>query len=388
MSYLKKINNVNRYVLLAGILVALAGCSGGDEVEGGTPGTGVTGGIGGDIGNSSSNPPTSIAITYPITNAIENLGGGVYRRQGSVIVSDSEGNSVVDGTRINLFLIDSIIAKGTITPGTDSIAGTVLTDTAPLLADNTATTLDSAYVYRNAAFRFIQPNDHLLLISSDEVDKVRIVASTPTNTTVGVTSSYVNPYPNVVYDGITNVTEYRIGATTLAATIEGEGGTVGYTTTTDGVGTFYITYPANVNYMRVGCAPTVDTRYTPQGSADLFLLASASTDINVTAVDNSFCFASIAGGSIEMIPNAIASTTTVTGQVRDGGDTVPVPFTGVGYSIESSGANVTVSNITLTDAGGYFSADITVTGNPGDSADVTFTANDGAEGTVSVSIPN
>ena len=390
MSYLKTIHNTTRYVLVAGLLVGLVGCGGGDEVEGGTPGTG---GIGGEIGNSTSNPPLTIAITYPYTNALQDLGGGIYRMKGSVVVTDSEGNAVADGTRVNLFLIDSIIAKGTITPGTDSITSTTLTDTAPLLADDTPTTLNGAYVIRNSAYRFIEANDHVLLFNSDEVDKIRIVnpvsASNPSNTTVNVTSSYINTYPNAVYDGVTILTEYKVGASLLGTNVEGEGGTSGYVSTTNGIGTFYITYPANVNYMRAGCAPTIDTRFDPMGSAEIYLLASADSNINATAVDNSFCFFSIIGGEITGLPDISGTgSTIVSGLVRDGGDSVPLPFIGVTASVDSSGgAGVVVSSPITTNEFGYFTATLTVSGASGASAVVTFQANGGATGTVNVTIP-
>ncbi|KPJ91951.1 MAG: hypothetical protein AMJ55_10565 [Gammaproteobacteria bacterium SG8_15] len=401
MSYLKKINNVNRYVLLAGILAGLAGCGGGDETEGGLPGSATgPGGTTAAEGDPQYNPPHTITVTYPFTDAIENLGGGVYRRRGTLVVTDSEGNPVADGVRINLFVMDSVFATGTILGAdSDSISGTTLTDTAPLQADGvTPTTFDMAVVTRNGTQEFIDPSDHVLLFNAEESDKVRIVADNGSGGAVksanllGVSSNYISPYPNVVYDGSTvdRTTQYIVGASLLGANVSGEGGTPGYAVTSggNGIAPFYVTYPADEDYILVGCQlhpGEADLRHPPNDSAQTYLVASVNNDPNVSAVDSEFCFSPIAGGVVELNWTEISSPSgwshPIGGTVRDGGDSVPLPFSTV--VIASVGeATVTVDGVDTpvsipTDINGSFAVTISASGASGNTATVTFYGNGG-----------
>lgn len=128
-----------------------AGTDDGGGVADSESGTGTT------TTGSRINNAHSIVLTYPITESIENLGGGVYKRIGKAIVTDREGNPVPDGTKVYFNIIDSIFAKGTISSNDgDSIADTVLTDNNPTMADGTLTTFDTAYVIRNEAYHLFK----------------------------------------------------------------------------------------------------------------------------------------------------------------------------------------------------------------------------------------
>ena len=187
--YLYSVFNVGRKLLPAVMLPAvLAGCGGGDPEECGLPGY-------------CTNPPATIRISYPNSEAIQDLKGAVYRRNGSIVVTDSEGNAVADGTRVKLIVIDSIKAYGTIDAG-DSISGLTITDAAPLLGDFITPTpagLDTAYADRGGV-KFIAETDHVLMFNTFAADRSRQVgprsASNPTSNTVSVTSPYSVDYPN------------------------------------------------------------------------------------------------------------------------------------------------------------------------------------------------
>lgn len=373
--YLYKIANVyGKYLLALTLVAALAGCGGGDEVKGGPPGV-------------SSNPPAAVRITYPVSNAIQDLGGGVYRRRGSVVVTDSEGNAVADGTRVKLNVIDSVKAYGTITGGA-TISGATITDTAPLLGDFfTATFFDTASVDRGFTQRFIEENDLVLFFNAFDTDRVRIVgpvsASNPTNTTLTMTQGFSTNYPNTVYDGAAFITEYIVGSSLLGVSVAGEGGTVGYATTSNGIGNFYVTYPADVNHIGVGCSlAALDTRHLPAGSAATFLVAEVDKFEHVNTIDsgfdNGFCFSPVIGGEIIARQNGNA----VEGWCKDGGDGVALPFTEISYS--SSDATVGVSSPAISDEDGFFVAPLT--GAAGATATISLECNQGAKASVTVTL--
>ncbi len=377
-------------LLFAIFSLGLVGCGGGDS--GGVSGDGSTGGP--VIPDRAAH---SVKLSWSITNAIENLGGGLYRRIGTVKVEDIDGGAVSDGTLVNLNIIDSIIATGAITAvGGDSIAGSVLTDMAPTQGDWTTALpqFDAAKITRNYAQRFIQPGDSVLLFNVDEEDKIRTVGTTVlSNNTLTVSSAFSGAYPNATYANA----QYVVGASLLGAEIAGEDSdgnlTTGKAYTVGGYATFKITYPANINTINLGCGgvPSIDTRYVPTGSADVYIFASVNS--SVTTVSPDFCFPPISGGTVERTSTLISSSTSIGLRVRDGGDTIPIPFTGisvaVSYKTNTGGLGVTPDFWSyVTDATGRAISVVTVAGGAsGDEATVTYTANGTAVGTVTVKIP-
>jgi len=303
-----------------------------------TTGSGASGGSSGDgtgttETGSSSNPARTIKVSYPVVDAIVNKGGGIYSQNGSVLVTDSEGDPVPDGTRVYFSVTDSILARGTISNG-DSATGTTFTDAAPLLGDavwdkdlekwvGSAVFFDQAYVYRNSAFRFIEPGDHIFLKHADEQDKNRIISAGDgaiSANTLAVTSVYDNDYPNTVYPADES-TEYSVGASTLGAEIVGRDAcgedetcivddddnrykeVHGYSVTKNGIAEFSLVYPADIHTLRAGCKSGADSsrdlRFFPYGSAEVFLIASAGE--HATTVVSS-CFSSIAPWQFKSIP--------------------------------------------------------------------------------------
>ena len=378
-----------KWKFLAAVLLSagLTGCGGGDEVEGGPPG-------------GSSNPPSTIRISYPVSDAIQDLKGGYYRRYGSVIVTDREGNAVADGTRIRLIVIDSVKAYGTIDPG-DSISGARITDAAPLLGDfTTPTFLDTAYVDRAATIHSINDTDHIFTFTSYSADRVRAVgatsASNPTNTTLDASAAYSVDYPNTLYDpnnGPAFTTQYIVGASLLGSSIAGEGGTIGYATTSDGRASFYVSYPADINHIRVGCplaGASIDTRHKPDNSALTFVAAIVDGYEHVNVIDSSvisgvpeklgFCFSTIRGGNITIS----ASTGLIEGRCTDGGDGVAVPYSYV--SVGTSDPNVvSVISPAITDRFGYYST-FYATGASG-TATISVECNGGATNSIDIIVP-
>ncbi len=415
MSSIKKISGV----VLVGAVLALAGCGNDDStttggLSGGTTGGGTTGGgttgggngtgTGGTTGSSTTTAHT-IVLTYPFLDRIQNMGGGVYRSKAMAIVTDSEGNAVPDGSVVSFNIIDSVIARGSIsTAAGDSITGAVLTDADPTKANGTtATNFVDSYVERNAAHRFITSGDHVFLVNkADAEDKNRVISSAAGSigaTTLTMTSSYSKAYPNTVYSS--GMTEYVVGASLLGAEISGldtDGNLrTGSAVTKEGIATFYVTYPANSSTINTGCGSvsSVDTRALPLGSADVYLVASAAN--SVTTVDDRFCFGSIAGWTLTPDFNTISGTATIKMLLEDGGDKVNLPFVGVATSVvitkNTGGITVTLDNqgsgpgVYVTDQYGWFSSTITVAGGAsGDTATITYRTGD-ATTAVSLKIP-
>jgi len=392
--YLYSVFNVGRKLLPAVMLPAvLAGCGGGDPEECGLPGY-------------CTNPPATIRISYPTSNAITDLGGGVYSWRGSVVVTDSEGNAVADGTKIKLIVIDSIKAYGTIDDvAGDTISGTTITDSGSLLGDFATPTLgglNTAYVDRASTIKTIDESDHIFLFTTFELDRSRVVgtisASNPTISTLSAAKPYSVAYPNVPYDGINVIPEYIVGSSLLGSSIAGSGGTVGYTTVNDGIGTFQVTYPADTNHINVGCPlPVFDTRHGPTDSSHTFVYAEVDGFEHVNVIDSGlvdtgllppfpvrypektgFCFTPIRGGEIIASQNGNA----VEGQCKDGGDSVALPFTEINYS--SSDAAVTVTSPAVSNAFGSFTAGLS--GAAGATATITLECNGGATTTVDVTL--
>ncbi len=384
-------------LLVAGILVA--SCGGGNETEGGLPGSGAVGGV----GNPGYNPPKTIVITSPFSDAIENLGEGVYRRRFTVIVEDKEGNAVADGTKVNLNVIDTIKAMGIIEAGTDSISGSTLRDAIPYSGDSyTPTTFTSAVVNRRGTSFVIAPGDHLILLNADKADKARIVSSISANS-VTTRAPFANSYPNPLYPGNVPVTPptmsnplspenesisntyYYIGASKNGAYVVGADGTKGETTTTKGQGEFYVVYPSDTDYILNGCTDDVDPRTVPAGATGTFIIASVASDTGVTDVQRT-CFSPIAGATLVSDLESISSgTSTITLTVRDGGDKTFLPYLAVVLKLSDPNNIVTSLSMTpvpgrvnyfygFTDAQGNLDVTVTITppGTPGTSAAATL----------------
>ncbi len=365
-----------------------------------------------DSGTSATITPNTgtahtIAISYPLSN-IEDLKNGFYRHHAAVMVTDQGGNAVADGTVVSLNVIDSILARGTIAPA-DSITGTTLTNALPKLGDEiTPTTFPDAYVIRNADYRYIEANDHIMLINADEEDKGRLVAAVPTQvTSIEVTEAYVNSYPNDLFEGVgddpindpIDKTSYVVGASLLGAEISGRDAsgnlTTGVSATVNGLAEFAITYPININTILSGCygSPAIDTRAMPAGSADVFVVANVS-GTNVTTVSNDFCFFAIDGEFFDAPSHtSISDSVDYYVDLRDGGDSAYLPFVGVGAYVEYTTNTGTLEVVVTqppygaTDSSGTYRATITVTGGvTDDAATVTFTSGSAVQ-TVTVTIP-
>lgn len=308
----------------------------------------------------ASGPPATIVLSTPITNSIENLGGGFYRRSGTLIVTDRFGNAVPDGTAINLGIVDSVIVSsdsGALTAGT-------LTDTSPTFADLTAIAdFSTASIVRNSSNRFIEQGDRVLITDViDSPDKVRFVGASVGTTTVDVQADFV---------GTDTALTYVIGAAMLGAEISGLDGsgtlTTGSVQTTNGLANIRVTYPANVNTIRLGCFDSPDdTRYLPNDSAQIYMIASATSG-SATLVDRqTLCFSPIADFTIVADLDTVSSSDTVTLTLRDGGDTVLLPFYQINCSvtIQTNGAGGFSVSATSgpTNAAGQFTTAITVAG--------------------------
>lgn len=338
--------------------------------------------------------PHTIVVSYPKTNAVENLGAGFYRRLASVIVTDQDGNAVADGTPVQLNIIDSILVKGLISPlVNDSIGGSTITSQTLYQGDGVnATTFDTANVNRNFSFRFIQPGDRVFLINSDGRDKDKVVNVAPTaSDELQVSQPFSRDYPAAPYDGsdldVTEIPPYKtprttgfvVGASLLGAEISGEdvNGNLktGIGSTVNGIARFWITYPANKDTILSGCLlADTDERSKPTGSAEVYLVATANSA--VTTVDNRFCFSAITGGTLTAFPTEIsgAGTKIISVTARDGGDSVLLPYVNVTASIKNAGDSiVTFDDLSTkqtlsTDADGTVLFDIVVNTAPTDAS--------------------
>ncbi len=413
-------NRVLSTILATGLAVMLAGCGGSDGPSRTTDTTTDASSL------VATNPPHSIVITYPLTDAIQDDSWGHYRRKASVLVQDQEGHPVADGTVVYLSIMDSIIAQGTIDSPTDTLSGTVLTDIAPVDTAGDPITFDTAFITRNNALRMIEAGDMVLAGIdaglADEADKYRLVADTALgNTTLPVTVAYQNTYPTPtgsLPSYASGVTNYIVGASLLGAQVAGEsqggttttleGGTTtssgtlsaGVATTVDGVAHFRITYPANLQTINTDCQNRpLDTRVSPVNSARVLLLARVND--TVTTISDVFCFSPITNGTIEPDITTIGSNGTfdIDFSLRDGGDQILVPFWTVDANVTvtpAAGSTITVdagsaTNPTagevITGESGWGTVRITVAGGTsGDSATVTLRALD-TTAEITITIP-
>lgn len=339
--FLMKNNSLFTPLLLATLGLFLQACGGAADSDSSGQASGAIG-------------PHTIVLSYPISDSIENLGGGFYRRVGKVTVTDSEGNGIA-GVTVNLKLIDSVIAQGTIlTADTDFISGGVLHDTGPLDGGGNPTAFNTATVSRNAAIRKIEFGDHLLLFNAEDGDKRRYINElTPLANDLYVSTAYLNVYPNTIYDSSTpeKTTQYVVGASLLGGSISGSSGTTDSTTTdSNGIATFYVTYPNSISYINTGCGISgMDARHLPMGSSQVYVIAWVNDQ--VAAISTDFCFSPIAEGSISPDGLTVSAGSTGTYTVRDGGDSVRIPYTAVYVNGAFAGFTDIVGNIDITVGG-------------------------------------
>ncbi len=335
----------------------------------------------------ASGPPDTIVLSTPITNSVENIGGGFYRRRGTLIVTDRFGNAVPDGTAINLGIVDSVIVDS----NSGQLTGSTLTDTAATFSDGSAiAAFSSASIVRNSSNRFIEQNDRVLVTDVvDAADKARFVGASVNLTDLDVQADFV---------GTDTGLDYVIGAAMLGAEIAGIDSsnnlTTGSVSTESGLANIRVTYPANTGTIRVGCFnAALDTRYAPTSSARVFMVASATSGSATLVDEGTMCFTPIAGFTLESAVSSVSGSATVGMTLRDGGDTIPLPFFPISCSVEiqtdgDGDLSVTASSGS-TDVNGNYSTTITVANqDSNDRARVTCFDGAGEDSVqISVSIP-
>lgn len=297
---------------------------------------------------AETSAPANISISFPATDSITHLTDaagtktGIYSYAGSVTVTDTNGNAVADDTIVQLDVIDTILAKGTIeTSNSDSISATNLVDTNPtLLSDDfgiAAADFTTVNVKVNGASVGIDTNSLILITNgADKQDQQRKISSVTGNTATA-TSSYNGTYPNATYP--TGTTSYVIGKTTVGMDILGidpDDGSklVGYSKTKDGKASFRLEYPANADTIHIGCIDSdtvTDTRYTTKYSRDVVVVAQVNGSPALTVVDDSPCFASILPQVFTANKIKTANDTTVTLTLKDA-ESIPLPFETVAAS--------------------------------------------------------
>lgn len=350
----------------------------------------------------ASGPTHSIVLSYPRENAIENMGNGIYRRIGGLLATDRYGNPVADGTVVNLGVIDSVLLSNRAPQINYGFSRTVVdgnastTASSALLTDLSNALFKSAVITRNNTSRFIEARDRVLILNAQAADKSRFVAALPDkDSSLSTNKAYVNTASQL---------EYLVGASLLGAQIAGVDPTKqalvsGQAVTIDGAATFYLTYPANENTIRAGCVdPSVETRFLPQGSAQVWVVAEASGS-SATTIDSQECFSYISPAAMTETTGqrAINGSTTLLLDVADA-SSVRLPFMNISASVSYATTNtgslsVSVGNCNLganrrTDTSGFCSLPINVSGgNSADTATVTLSTIDGSTLTISVTVP-
>lgn len=347
----------------------------------------------------ASGPAHSIVFSYPVTDSITDLGNGIYRKLGGLLVTDRHGNPVADGTVINLGVIDSVLVSnrepvidyGFTKTVADGLASTVQGQAN--LTDLSNALFQSAVITRNNTSRYIQAQDRVLLFNAQAEDKSRFVAVAPSESSrVQVNKAYQNTDAEL---------EYLIGASLLGAQVSGTDPAKadlvsGQAITKDGNATFYLTYPADNSSILHGCLPTdIDTRQSPMASSQIWIVAEASGS-GATSLNDQACFSAISPLSLSANTTAISKTSTVALQLVDQKE-IALPFMPitelVSYGQNAGGLVVTVSPYCAnrddrrTNAAGYCNLDISVAGgSSGDAATITLIAGD-ARLDIAVSIP-
>lgn len=349
----------------------------------------------------ASGPAHSIAVSYPTQDAITDLGNGIYRRIGGLLVTDRYGNKVSDGTVVNLGVLDSVILSNTapvINYGfASSIAGNTAATTADtgVLSDAANSLFSSAYITRNNSQRFIEQSDRVLILNAQAADKSRFVAAKPQQ----VSELSVNlPYTNSATE-----LSYIVGASLLGAQVSGVDPdktelVSGQAVTVDGNATFYLTYPANRHTILTGCIdPLIDTRHQPAGSAQVWLVAGVSNS-GATTVNNQACFSAMRELKLLNLSgnSNLSESANVLLQALDATD-IELPFLNinatVNYSKNDGGLNVAVANCQSradkrTNLQGQCNLPVLISGGAsGDSAELSLSIGQDTPLQISIKIP-
>lgn len=348
----------------------------------------------------ASGPAHSIVFSYPIEAGIQNMGNGSYRREGGLLVTDRYGNPVADGTVINLGVIDSVLLSnrtpqinyGFASSVTDGNASTTANST--VLTDLSNALFQSAVITRNNTNRFIEAQDRVLIFNAQAEDKSRFVATLPNQaSSVTVNKNYLNTDTKL---------EYLIGASLLGMQVAGvdpaKAGLVsGQAVTQDGAASFYLTYPANQDTILTSCvSSSLDSRHSPQGSAQVFVVAEASGS-SATTIDDRACFNYISPAVISSGITSISGDTILSLEIRDQG-LVRLPFlnfeAGVSYDEDNTGnlqvfvGDCLATNDLRTDSYGQCELQITTSGGTsGDIATVTLGVSGGTPLAITVTAP-
>ena len=327
----------------------------------------------------ASGPPHTLVLSAPTLNAVVNLNDGpdsgipqtpgFYSRRAGLIVTDRYGNSVPDGTVINLGVLDSVISEGD--DGETMQDEDRLTD-ATRFGDGFL----GIYIDRDGMERYIQPNDRVLLFNAPPADKSRFIAPTIGGVDyLDVTKAYKTDGEDL---------EYIVGASLLGGAIYGTDGTSatkGTVQTENGLAQLRLVYPANRNKILVGCYANLNTdiRFSQPWSARVISVFT-STDEAALIDEGTLCFSSIAGWTITAAPGSISlpvgSSANVSLTLEDGGDEIRLPFVPISASVYSEdGVTLTVST-GPTDVNGNFTSTVTETGGVSGDATITYYAGD------------
>jgi len=397
--------NLNKVVLASSLALVLSACGTDTPSGGASQTTTATTTTGGTTTVTAGSTAAATAVISRPEAALNDPEDGYYRLKVTVKVEAGNGDYVPDGTPVHLSVIDSIIATGTIDVG-DDITASVLTDMGPVDAAGAGVQFDSAKIIRNSAYRFIEEGDMVLaglrptydpsdtgLGLAPEEDKIRFISDAVINNNeVTVSTAYTNTYPSAPY--VAGEMDYLIGASLLGSTIVGEvddGTTVsessGISYTSSGKASFWFSYPARPETLGLGCDDLdTDSRVSPVGSAKVYLAARVSD--TVTVIDDSYCFASLDGGSMEVEPKELDGAGTVNITLFDGSG-VRLALWPITSSVTTTGTvSVSVLASDYTNEDGYLRSPITVSGGAsGDTAEVTYSNGVGEIAVVNITIP-
>jgi hypothetical protein len=349
----------------------------------------------------ASGPAHSIAVSYPSQNAITDMGNGIYRRLGGLLVTDRYGNKVSDGTVVNLGVLDSVILSNTapvINYGfASSIADGNATTSAGIntLSDPSNSLFTSANIIRNNSARYIEQSDRVLLLNAQAADKTRFVSTRPQQL-----SELVVTRP---YTADATSLQYIVGAALLGAQVSGVDAdkdelVSGQAVTVDGNATFYLTYPANRNTILTGCLdPLIDTRQQPLGSSQVWLIATVN-NTDATTLNNQGCFSAMSDLQLINLSGTsnLSGSANITLQALDATD-IELPFmpvnSSVSYSANTGGLTVSVGNCqdradNRTNLVGQCNLPVQVNGGvSGDSAVLTLSIGESTSVLINVVIP-
>lgn len=295
----------------------------------------------------ASGPPETLVFTSSNLNAIVDQQQGVYARNGKILVTDKYGNSVPDGTVISLGYVDSVVAHtaeasvAAASPALSAASSLIsLRCTSSIACVNESFDFEST-ISRNNTDRGIEQGFRALVLDAAAIDKARFVQSVAGADDLTVQSNYQNADADMLA---------IVGASLSGSSVAGIDAqneeTAGSASTTNGVASFIVKYPANVGTILSGCYgyeldesyTTDDKRWDVPQSAQSWVVAISSETQAVGISQGDFCFAAIAGGTMEATPTSIkggsGTSTVISLDVKDGGDQISLPFVPVSASVE------------------------------------------------------